>query len=255
MRIAVSLVVVALAAGPAGAQFVAPGGTIPVVANLPGKAGTFWRSDVVLTNLGPATTTVVLELFPELRGGTPAFTPPDPVQVTLAAGEQRVLSNVVQSVFGLQNVKGALRFYTTDGAPLAFASRTWTPGGGGSYGQSVEGVLVAGEAWIPDLEEDGFYRTNIGIFWPWDQAVEFTVTIHAGDGSVVAQRSVRFDGAGLQQLSLDPTLGVASLPAGYAHIRCPEPALGFYAYASRVDQATGDAVFRAAMGRLSDLGQ
>jgi hypothetical protein len=35
--------------------------------------------------------------------------------------------------------------------------------------------------------------------------------------------------------------------------RCSDPTLAWYAYASRVDQVTGDAVYRAARGRQSDL--
>ena len=52
---------------PAGAQFVAPGGSIPVVASLPGANDTFWRSDVHILNLNPSATSVVLVLFPEIK--------------------------------------------------------------------------------------------------------------------------------------------------------------------------------------------
>ena len=239
--------------GPAAAQFLSPGTTIPVVANLPGNEGTFWRSDVTITNVGQAETSVVLELFPEIKNGTPTFERPDPLQLDLPAGQQIVLSNVVQTRFGLQNVKGALRIYSTDGTPLLIGSRTWTPGGGGSYGQGVTGLLVANQAWVGGLEEDGFYRTNIGIFWPWDQSVTFPIRIHAADGAVVRESQVTFQEAGLRQLSLDSALGVSSLPSGWAEIIAGEDTLGFYAYASRVDQITGDAEFQAAVGRFEDV--
>ncbi len=243
---------VALAA-PAAAQFLAPGATIPVVANLPGNQGTFWRSDVTITNVAGNDTTVVLELFPEIRDGAPTFERPDPQQLDLPAGQQVVLSNVVQTRFGLQNVKGALRVYSTDGTPLVIGSRTWTPGGGGSYGQGVTGLLVANQAWLGGLVQDAFYRTNIGIFWPWDQPVTFTIRIFAADGTLVQESQIGFDQAGLRQLSLDPTLGVSSLPSGWAEITAGVDVLGFYAYASRVDQVTGDAEFQAAVGRFEDV--
>lgn len=247
------LVMAVAAAGPAGAQFLAPGGTIPVVANLPGNAGTFWRSDVAITNVSETDTTVVLELYPEIAGGTPAFEKPDPVRVDIPAGHQVTLSNVVQTRFGLQGVKGALQVYSENGAPLVITSRTWTPGSGGSYGQGVSGVYVASQAWLGGLVQDGFYRTNLGIFWPWDQHATFTIRVHGADGTVVAETTVGFDGAGLRQFGLDTGLGVASLPAGWAEIVCSEASLGFYAYASRVDQATGDAAYQPAVGRFSDV--
>ncbi len=252
-RIMMVLTMAGILAVPAGAQFLAPGGTIPVVANLPGEAGTFWRSDVSITNVSDTDTTVSLELVPELVGGAPTFDRPDPVRVEIPAGQQVVLSNVVQTRFGLQNVKGALQIYSDNGAPLVIGSRTWTPGSGGTYGQGASGVYVANEAWLGGLVQDGFYRTNIGIFWPWDQSATFTIRIHAADGSVVREATVDFGQAGLRQLSLDSGLDVSSLPSGWAEIQCSDDSLGFYAYASRVDQATGDAVFQPAVGRFSDV--
>ncbi len=242
-----------LAAVPLSAQFLAPGATIPAVANLPGKMGTYWRSDVTVTNVSSQDTTVILELFPEIRDGAATFERPDPVQFDLAANQQLVLSNVVQTRFGLQNVKGALRVYSTDGVPLVISSKTWTPGNGGSYGQGVYGLLVANTAWVGDLVQNGLYRTNIGIFWQWDQPVTFTIRFHAADGTLIQENQVTFEEAGLKQFSLDPTLGISSLPSGWAEIICSDDALGFYAFSSRIDQTTGDAVYQAAVGRFVDV--
>ena len=73
MRRAPLLLFALLLAGPGWAQFVAPGGVIPVVANLPGLNDTFWRSDVSILNVTSQATSVVLRLYPEIRGGSPAF--------------------------------------------------------------------------------------------------------------------------------------------------------------------------------------
>ncbi len=252
-RIVVLASTVILAAVPLSAQFLAPGTTIPVVANLPGTGGTYWRSDVTVTNVSTQDTTVFLELFPEIRDGAPTFEQPDPVQLDLSAGQQLVLSNVVQTRFGLQNVKGALRVYSIDGTPLVISSRSWTPGNGGSYGQGVNGLLVANKAWVGDLVQSGLYRTNIGIFWQWDEPVTFTIRFFAADGTLIQENQVAFQEAGLRQLSLDSALGISSLPSGWAEITCSDDSLGFYAYSSRVDQGTGDAVYQAAVGRFEDV--
>lgn len=252
-RLIVVCVLSVLSAPVADAQFLSPGTTIPVVANLPGVAGTDWRSDVSITNVGDDSTTVVLELFPELRNGQPTFTASSS-EIDLDAGEQRVLTNVVQSEFGERDVKGALRLYSTDGTPLVIDSRTWTPGaGGGSFGQRVSGLLIAREGWLGNLVHDAFYRTNIGIFWPWDGTFgQFTITVYDYEGDEVAQETIQFNRAGLRQLSLG-ALGISLLPSGWATIECSPPDIPWYAYASRVDQTTGDAVYQPAVGRLSDV--
>ena len=68
----------------AGAQFVAPGGSIPVVANLPGMNNTDWRTDVSVVNLETSDTSVVLLLQPEIKNGVPLFEPvfSDPINVS-----------------------------------------------------------------------------------------------------------------------------------------------------------------------------
>lgn len=236
------------------AQFLSPGTTIPVVANLPGLAGTDWRSDVSVTNVGDDSTTVVLELFPELRDGGPTFVQPEPSQIDLEPGEQDVLTDVVFTEFGLRDVKGALRLYSNDGTPLVIDSRTWTPGAeGGGFGQRVSGLLIANQGWLGNLVHDAFYRTNIGIFWPWEgTGGQLTITVYDSDGDQAAEKTVQFSQAGLRQLSLG-SLGISVLPSGWATITCSPQDLGWYAYASRVDQVTGDAVYQAAVGRFTDV--
>jgi hypothetical protein len=236
----------------AGAQFVAPGGVVPVVANLPGVNDTYWRSDVEIVNPGPNTAGVRLQLFPEIVGGEAAFEPIVSEEIHVPANGQLTLSNVVQSRFQQVNVKGALWVYSTDFSDLVVASRTYTTGDvGGTYGQDVNGIPVAAQAWAAGLRNDGFYRTNVGIFWPWDlpegESVDFQVTVFDGDGDQAGSGTVRFDRAGLKQISLS-NLGVDLLLDGFAVIACSDVQSLWYAYASRVDQVTGDAVFRIARG-------
>lgn len=61
-----------------------------------------------------------------------------------------------------------------------------------------------------------------------------------------------FSEPGLQQVSFD-LFDVDTLIDGYAVITCSDPTAVWYAYASRVDQITGDAVFRVARGFESAL--
>jgi hypothetical protein len=245
---------VLMAAANAGAQFVAAGGAIPVVANNPGENGTYWRSDVSILNTGDSDTSVVMMLFPEIIAGEPAFEMMVSDEVAVPANSQTTLTNIVQSEFGLIDAKGGLSVFSLDGAPLVLSSRVFTYGDlscDGSYGQDVNSVQVRGSAWASGLQHDSLFRTNLGIFLPTEplvgETVVFTVEVYDADGELVGSGSLDFGQAGLQQTSL-ATFGVGQLLDGYAVITTVDQSLPWYAYASRVDQTSGDAVFRIARG-------
>jgi hypothetical protein len=257
-RLFVISTLILLAAAPAGAQFVAPGGTIPAVANISGGSGSFWLSDVSILNLNSADTSVVLLLLPELTNAGPAFEPRTSEELPITGNGQLTLTNVITSVFGLRNTKGGLSIFSTDGAPLVIASRTYTNADtGGSYGLNVNGVLVGDTAWIAGVEHDGFYRTNVGVYLPADpqvgQSTVFYVKIFDDQGAEVASGSLTFDQAGLWQKNLN-YFGVEDpLLDGWVEIRCDDPTVIWYGYATVTDQATNDSVYRPAITRQSSI--
>ena len=244
---------------PAGAQFVAPGGTIPAAAgSVSGALGTLWRSDVSILNLNSTSTSVVLVLYPEIRNNGPVFEIQQSDPIAIDGNGQITLANVITSVFDERQKNGALSVFSTDGAPLVVASRTYTPGpDGGSFGLNVYGVLVADTAWIANVEHDGFYRTNLGIFTPLDppvgQSLVFTVSIHDAAGTEVASGSLIFEEAGLKQKNLD-FFGVDdALLDGWVEISCSDPTAIWYGYATVVDNVTGDSVYRPAITQASSI--
>ncbi len=241
--VAISLLV----AAPVSAQFVAPGGVVPVVANNAGEGDTYWRSDVNVLNVSGEDTTVQMQLFPNTGPGGGAYEPKLSDPIDIPAGQQRAFTNVVQSIFGMPETYGTLWIYSLDGKPLVITSRTYTPGGGGTYGQDVSSVLVAANAWIAGVEHDSLFRTNVGIFWPWTQPVQFTVEVFSSAGEQVGGGTITFVDAGLQQLSLS-NFGVSNLVSGWVRISCSNAQNLWYAYGSTVDETTGDAVYRPARG-------
>jgi hypothetical protein len=256
MRRAVVLGAVLAVATAASAQYAGPGGAVPVVANNAGLQGTLWRSDVSITNLETSPTAVVLMLFPEIVDDVPEFEFQMTEPIAIPASGQVTFNNVLQSVFGLTEVKGALQVITTDGAPVLVSSRVFNvPEGGGSFGQDAQAILVADQASAGGLAHDAFYRTNIGIFLPADpgnQQVVFEVTVRAADGSQVGSGFVTFTEPGVVQKSLS-AFGVGLLVDGWVSVTCSDPGLTWYGYASRVDEVTGDAVFRPMKGFATNL--
>jgi len=256
-RIFLTMVLFLMAASIAGAQFVAPGASVPVVASLPGLNNTDWRTDVSVVNLAATQTSIVLLLLPEIRDGQPVFEPIISDPVNIAAGDQLTMRNIVESFFGLSDTKGALSVFSTDGAPLVISARIYTYGDdGGSYGQNVEGVQVANKAWASGISHDDFYRTNVGVYLPFEPPPGSPIRIHIrifeNDGDQVGSGTLTFRNVGVQQLSLT-AFGVNGLLDGYVEFECLDPTANFFAYASRVDEVSGDAVFRQAKGRQSDL--
>jgi len=250
---------VILAASPAAAQFVAPGGTVPAVSGtVNGANGTVWRSDVSVLNLSSSETSVVFVLFPEIRNNGPVFDVQQSEPILLAGNNQLSIANVVTSLFGERGKNGAVSVFSTNGAPLVVASRTYTPGpAGGSFGLNVYGVLVADTAWIANVEQDGFFRTNVGVFTPIDppesQSLIFTVAVFDADGVEVGSGSMAFEEAGLMQKNLD-FFGVDdALLDGWIEIRCSDPTAIWYAYATVIDNVTGDSVYRAAITQQSSI--
>lgn len=256
-RMTLLMAVFLMTASFVSAQFVAPGASIPVVANLPGLNATDWRTDVSVVNLADMETSIRMLLQPEIRSGEPVFEPVISDPINIAAGAQLTMRNIVETVFGFTDTKGALSIFSDDFAPLAVSARIYTINDdGGSYGQNVEGLLVRNQAWTPGIAHDGFYRSNIGIYLPFAPApgspVRFAITVFDKDGDEAGSGSITFHDAGVQQLSLS-AFGVDMLLDGYVEFDCLDPSAAFYAYASRVDQVSGDAVFRQARGRQSDL--
>lgn len=240
--------VYSLLAGVASTQTIGPGAAVPAVANLPGAAGTFWQSDVVIHNIGDSATSVRLLLFPEIRGGEPTFDAVTSEPIQVPALGQITISNVVQSEFGMPNKKGALSVISEDGSPVVVASRTYTFGqDGGSFGQEIVGNLVSDTAWAAGARHDSSYRTNLGIYLPSAPAegetTIFTVTIRDPDGEQVSSGGMSFGYAGLQQRPLSD-FGAEQLIEGSVMVQCSDPDLVWYGYISRVDQISGDAVYR-----------
>ena len=251
MRPLLVLLLLAAAAG-APAQTIGPGAAVPVVAHISGVGFTFWQSDVVIHNPNDGETAAQLLLFPEIKGGEPDFEIRTSDWYTIPARGQLTLTNVMVSVFGLYDTKGGMSVISNNGNSLVVGSRTYTYGNdGGSFGQDVSGVLVAERAWAAGARQDGFFRTNVGIYLPVSpavgQSVSFTVLVRDGEGAEVATATMAFPEAGMQQRSLE-SMGVSLLTGGSVEVSCSDPAFPWYGYISRIDYLSGDAVYRPLRG-------
>ncbi len=271
----------ALIAGPAAAQMAMSVHIVPVVVKASGYAGTDWRSDLAISNLGDAAVTVGLAYFPEKRDNTWDMT--FPVTVNIGARGTLAVQDVIGSLFPSygSSTKGALLVMVensgggTESPRLAVTSRAYNAADPErTYGQTVPSTqlgIVSGEgvAVMTGVRQDDRFRTNIGVVnlsvamlpTPHFPRLKARITVYDGDGSVVFDGVKEIESLSLRQWNLEKDLGVTNLTAGRVEVRVDPSTEGYdpcgvsygfmgtaaapalLAYYSKVDNATGDAEF------------
>jgi hypothetical protein len=132
--------------------------------------------------------------------------------------------------------------------PLLATSRTFTRSGHGSYGQLIPATAAerafrgTDPARLIHLTEDSGYRTNLGLVNPGTEAIDVRVDLHDPSGTLVGQRSYRVPARGHVQHSsfLAPVIGAA-----YAVATAAMADASYFAYASVIDNRSGDPTFLA----------
>lgn len=126
----------------------------------------FWVSDLRIFNAGDAATPATLTFYP-MADPANAITR----DITIGAGEIKVLDNVLVSTFGLGTNPGGSIVITTPGeTALTATARTYNQTSNGTYGQFIPGVTVAESIGVDDralqilqVEQSTRIRTNIGV--------------------------------------------------------------------------------------------
>ncbi len=226
---------------------------IGAAARATGLENTFWVTDLALANLTPRVATFnIAYLAKDQANGTPlnnAF--------SLQPGQQMLLPDVIHGVFGLDAGNGALRV-TTSHPDVRITSRTYNAAGqGGTYGQFIPALtrsdaLSSGEeAVLLQLQENSAFRSNLGLVNVTGDSVEVQVDLYRGSGSLVAvwTKTLRpFEMA--QATQIFKTVGAGTVDNGFAVVKVTSSKGEVMAFASVVDNGTGDPIYQPAQ-RLS----
>jgi hypothetical protein len=208
-----------------------------------GDGGALWRTDLTVVNAGGSETTLYLRFLghdADGRGGPER-------SFRLAAGLSATWADLLGSVFGLVEAWGAVQLRSAS-PDLVATSQTFTPGGGGSYGQSVplfaEAELIRGGAsrTIPAIREDASFRTNVVLANGGEAACDVDVSLYSEGGALLGTRRVPLPPLGMTQLTrVVRALGVTGDVSG-ARLVLSTPTAGgaFAAYASVIDEKTSD---------------
>lgn len=225
--------------------------TIPVVSHIPGVNDSFWQTDLHLFTPPPAAVPIELELeFGNARK-------------TLVVDTSTRVANDILSTVTSAGGAGILRISGKAVVPPQIWSRTYNLSQGGTFGQFIPAVGIAGSAAetpnavplvVGGLEDNDRFRTNLGLANLAEHATEVEVTI-LGRGEQPAV-TVAVPPRALVQTNLKALFPAAAGPAPFGLRLKTADMRTLYAYASMIDAVTNDPTFIAAIpeARLSRNG-
>ncbi len=211
-----------------------------------GSNSTVWRSDVELQNYGNHAVTVTMKLL----GRNQDNSQPPSATVTMGIRSSLRLADVLAETFGVTDGAAAIRL-TPSAATLAATSRTYNAGASGTYGQFVPAVHV-GEAIAygevgrllqlshdPSLAQG--FRTNLGLLSATAVALPVRAAFYLADGRLLGTVDVTLKPYEFRQLdrAFEQVTGEV-VPDGYILVSTALAGGRFFAYASVVDNLTGD---------------
>lgn len=215
---------------------------VPAAAHAPGAQGSLWRTDLVVVN--PEETAADLAF---------AFVPVDGAPVTrsasLVAGGTRKWADVLVSLFGVApDASASGSIAVSSGVALSVSSRTFNQDVSGSFGGFLPAVTpaeaLAPEAAgvLPHLVRNALFRTNVGVANLGGSAATARLRLFGADGAAAgAAIEVTVPPGGFVQV-VDPfgLAGAGDRDVAYATVEVLTPGGLVWAYASVIDNRTGD---------------
>ncbi|MFH1176806.1 MAG: hypothetical protein V1750_05310, partial [Acidobacteriota bacterium] len=222
---------------------------VPAAAHTSGVKGSQWRTDISLYNPGAESVGYTVELLQDgatSTGETRGF--------SLPAGQAVAHTDILSSVFGISGV-AALRI-GSEGA-LVVSGRTYNQTAQGTFGQLIRAKRQGDAARAGEIQRlfplassatrDRGFRTNLGFVNPSAVEVVIEASLYRGNGARVATQIYTLKpGAFVQVTDVFGKAGAGDVEAGYAEIVTTTPDGAFFAYASVIDNISGDPLYIAA---------
>jgi len=216
---------------------------VPAAALTSGSAGAFFRTDVDVNNVGPASSFVFMWLPRDRDNSEPMRS----VTLNVGAGMSTRFEDVLSSVFFLSpNAVGALAIQSPSRNLLAM-SRTYNAAGGGAagtFGQALSGVqdgdmIRAGERQrIIFLSENGEFRSNVGCVNATDEDIDIDIDVYDDSGTLRTSLEMELDPWSNDQFNR--ILQPFAPTNGYVDVSSDTNGARFYCYGSLLDNETSD---------------
>ena len=219
---------------------------LPAVAHSPGKHGTFWQTDVAIVNPYPwRSVTVSVYYLPKDQDNSNAAHK----TVTIGAGSQVTITDVVLKTFGISKGSGALLLVSEDGAHFSVNARTYT-GTTETYGLMENGqknVTDRGaSAFVSGVSNNSRFRTNVGAVAASSRPVDVLVGAFDNDGRFKGEEVLSLEPWGMAQIAVDSFAGTFS--NGYLILTglSSTESAQWVGYATLIDNSSGDSTFNEA---------
>lgn len=237
---------------------------IPTAAHISGANGTLWRTDVAVANVGATRQSFSLELLARDRDNSTPASRSFTLDPGLAAGYPDLLGTVFkQTGVGAVRVRGNAR--------IAVTSRTYNETRAGTFGQHVPAFVdseaisakrimefprlgrggirgLTRAATIPQLSQSAGdsagFCTNLGVVNVGAAPIEVVISLHGADAALIGAMTVSLRGYEMRQIdAIFKRFTSADVESGYALVHTATSDGRFFAYASVVDNRTGDPIF------------
>jgi len=219
---------------------------IPAVARVSGLEGTDWISDVTIANPHDEPVETEITYLPRDRDNADAVSH----LVTIDAGHSLAMTDIVGETFATTG-SGALVLVSE--LPQVVVSRTSNSTPEGTFGQFIQAFdlrmsLHEGQTGhLVNLEETASFRTNLGLVNPAADEVTVEVRLFGTAGDRIGVLTYSLPPRGVIQINRVLTeIGVNEATGVRSVIDVETGGGQVLAYASMVDNGTGDPVFQTA---------
>jgi len=212
---------------------------VAAVAHVSGVGGTNWVSDVVIHNPNDDDVLTNIYFLPTRSDNSST----KGLRLTIPTGQSVELHDVVLETFNEDDAVGSMLVGGV--RPLIVSSRSFNDSAQGTFGQYVPGLdgdqttTEGVESRLIQLTGTSRYRTNLGFQNPHYRSLGVDVDLFRATGSHISSRS--FEVSPYGHLQINDVLGT-NTPDAYAIIHSSTDESAYFAYASIVDNQSGDPI-------------
>ena len=226
--------------------------TVPIVVSTPGLNGSFFTSELTLTNLGVSDTSITYTYVPAFGGQS------GNASDTLAAGAQRIIPDTVEYLKSLGipvgdtgSRGGTLRIGFSGAGAATVRTTTAVPNGraGLAYAGLSSSQLMTDPVYVCGLRQNASDRSNVAVLnagTAYDGPLTLRLTVVSGDPAQPQTEilpDVTLPPGGFSQISGVLASNSLALTNGYVRVERVMGTGPFYAYGAINDQATSDGSF------------
>ncbi|MGV8039004.1 MAG: hypothetical protein AB2L07_02615 [Thermoanaerobaculaceae bacterium] len=222
---------------------------LPVASSKAGAHNTYWTTDLWVQNLVAFPVTLAASTLPANQDNTSAVASPTTVATIQPNSFQRfadVLGTLNTHVTGGLYLRATAEAAGLPAELVMVVSRNSTPnpGANGSYGQGLAAVEPGTRARTVacGVFESSDNRTNVGVLNTSSSSVTVAVTIRNAQGGVAGQGTWNLLPYEHRMVNVG-ALGATAVDGGVAVFERTSQAGSFRAFASVVDNHTGDSVY------------